>query len=150
MKLPPQALAVMATDVGWAFGLRDAAGAKLTFPAPQGPRAERELRARLDEALHEVRPVTGAPSVGEVLAALRGHGGKGSARVRRRLVAELDALVAQGTHRRAKRQERRRILASLVLLHDLEEALGVSPAPRATVDATMAAVTRAVAGILEG
>jgi hypothetical protein len=137
----------LAADVAWAFGLVDRSGAKLTFADP----AEAPARtvARVGAALDDVRPAAGAPSVGEVLRSLRALDRGAPRRVRRRLVAELEALVAQATHGRAKRQERRRILGELIVLFELEPALGIERDPDSgAADARLTALAAAVAGIL--
>jgi hypothetical protein len=141
-------LAAIAADLVWAFGLKGADGAPLALPEPSSPKATARLLRDLEGAFGRVRPIASAPSIGEVVAALRATGPPAPARVRRRLVAELDALVAQGTHGRAKRQERKRVLGEIVLVFGLEGALGIAPAAAAE-DERLAAVSRAVATILE-
>jgi hypothetical protein len=143
VKLSPTELTTVAADVAWAFGIMDASGTKLRF---DGPLKHGDLE-RLRRALDGVRPVASAPSIGEVLGLLRASDETTSRRARRRLVAELDALVAQGTHGRAKRQERKRIFAELVLLFDLEASLGLGPEAHA-VDAAVLSVSRAAADLL--
>ena len=163
-------LLAIANDVAWAFGLKDAHGAPVVFaPPPPGRHAQRPKPARdprpiLDDALSRVRPVASAPSILEVLRALAALDPMGASppypdpastkasrsppRVRRRLVAELDELVAQGTHLRAKRQERKRILGELVILFGLEPVLAIT-SPSAKLDARVDAIAEAVDAILE-
>lgn len=150
-------LSAWATDVAWAFGLKDASSARLVFEPPRDAKAAARLLARLGPALDEVRPASGAPSVGEVIGALYwstahpdarpawppfARALRPGARAQRRAFAELEELVAQGTHGRAKRQERPRVLAELVVLFDLEPSLGLQP----TTD--LDAVARAIASLL--
>jgi hypothetical protein len=81
--------------------------------------------------------------------ALRALAAAATPKGRRRALAELVELVAQGTHHRAKRQERARILGELVLLLDLEASLDVTTPPNAPVDAALVTVARSIDAILE-
>ena len=139
----PDQLAGLASDVVWAFGLKDPSGSPLVLR----PRA---LVPALARALGGLRPVARAPSIGEIVERLRGLDPKSPPRVRRKLVRELVELVAQGTHGRAKRQERKRILGDIVLLFALEPTLLGQAAVAPTLDARLEAIDCAVTKILGG
>jgi hypothetical protein len=80
------------------------------------------LRTRLED----VRPIASAASVGEVLDALRAAArAGGTARRARKLLAELEDLVAAGTYARTKRAERGRVFALLLVVFDLVALVGV-------------------------
>lgn len=81
-----------------------------------------DLRARL----RHVRPVATASAIGDVLDALTACAGSGGpARRTRKLLAELDDLVAAGTYARTKRAERERTFALLLVVFDLLPLAGV-------------------------
>jgi|GEM_PF-3885481 len=155
VRLDPPRVAVFANDVAWAFGLTDTAGNRLVFDTSPKPGASGEKRARaviaeLRNVLANVRPAPRAPSIGELVAILEAPTATTTAKARRRALAELVELVAQGTHHRAKRQERGRVLAEIVLLFGLEAALGASTVPvssDADVVAAFAGIDRAVTAL---
>ena len=124
--LAPEALSAYANEIVRAFG---AAG---TFEPPPNPRARASIRDRARATLGEIRPHAAGPSLGEALGDLLEDARRGwpdRTRASQRL-AELAALFEQAAFRRTKRAERARLLAQLIVLFELEPALGIGgPAP---------------------
>ncbi len=109
-------LAVYAREVARAFGLAR------PILEPRDERQRKALLRDLSAALHGVRPIAAAKSIGEVLANLTASGQE---RAVRRQLAELDDLVASATFARTKRAERGRVFALLLLVFDLVHVTGV-------------------------
>jgi hypothetical protein len=163
VNLAPRQVATYANAVAHALGLKDANGALLSFDEPNSPKVLDALYARLGTALDARRPSKHAPSIGEVIAALVWSRETASPRARatrwppppsarwtrpgrdgrKRALAELTELVAQGAYDRTKRAERGRVLAELLLLFDLEDLLDVEPTNDA--EAALRRVRRALA-----
>jgi len=81
-----------------------------------------DLIRRLRAALAVVRPVATAPSISEALSAVI----ESSSRTARRNLAELDALFVKATGR-AKRADRARLFAQLLVLFDPPDDLKQPP-----------------------
>lgn len=127
VRFTPAQLFALAGEIAHAFGAKDAHGAPLRFVAPPDERRVVALRQVLRLALDAVRPVARAPAIGDVLAALADHVTRardGGGRHVRRQLAELDELVALAAYGRAKRAERSRLLAVLLVFFELDVALG--------------------------
>lgn len=124
MLLTARQAVTLANDLARGFGLKDAEGARLELPEPRDDRRVSDLIRRLRAALAVVRPVPTAPSISEALSAVA----ESSSRTARRNLAELDALFAKATYGRAKRADRSRLFAQLLVLFDLEKAVGVAEA----------------------
>ena len=125
VSLAPHDAARYANDVARAFGVAAA------FEPPGDRRAMDAIRRQVREALTEIRARPDAPSIGQWLTAL-GHettAGWRDAHRARRLLAELRAVFLETSFRRTKRAERGRLLAELVVLFELEPALGMEPDP---------------------
>ncbi len=134
MQLTAHQASTFANELSRGFGLKDATGGVLELPKPRDDRRVTDLLRRLRAALDVVRPVKTAPSVGEALGTLVTDAAKKEKLSRaarassRRNLAELDAVFEQATHGRAKRAERARLFAQLLVLFDLETTVGVAPA----------------------
>ena len=124
MELTAHQAVSFANDLARGLGLKNADGATLELPEPRDDRRVTDLIRRLRAALHVVRPIASAPSIAEALGAVIDS----SARTARRNLAELDALFAKATYGRAKRAERARLFAQLLVLFDLERTVGVARA----------------------
>ena len=123
MLLTARQAVTFANDLARGFGLKNAEGVRLELPEPRDDRRVTDLIRRLREALAVVRPVPAAPSISEALSAVS----ESSSRTARRNLAELDALFVKATGR-AKRADRTRLFAQLLVLFDLEKAVGVAEA----------------------
>ena len=121
MLLTAHQAVTFANDLARGFGLTDAEGAPLELPEPRDDRRVTDLIRRLRAALAVVRPVATAPSIAEALGAVI----ESNSRTARRNLAELDALFVKATGR-AKRADRARLFAQLLVLFDLEKAVGVA------------------------
>jgi hypothetical protein len=121
MQLTAHQAVTFANDLARGFGLKDAQGATLELPEPRDDRRVTDLLRRLRVALAAVRPVATAPSIAEALGAVT----ESTRRTARKNLAELDALFAKATYGRAKRAERARLFAQLLVLFDLERSVGV-------------------------
>jgi hypothetical protein len=124
MQLTAYQAVTFANDLVRGFGLKDADGARLELPEPRDDRRVTDLVRRLRAALAVVRPVATAPSISEALGAVMDS----SARTARRNLAELDALFVKATFGRAKRADRARLFAQLLVMFDLEKTVGVAGA----------------------
>jgi hypothetical protein len=122
MELTAHQAVSFANDLARGLGLKNADGAILELPEPRDDRRVTDLIRRLRAALDVVRPIASAPSIAEALGAVIDS----SARTARRNLAELDALFAKATYGRAKRAERARLFAQLLVLFDLERTVGVA------------------------
>ncbi len=125
MSLAPHDAAGYANDVARAFGVASA------FEPPADRRAMEAMRKQVREALAEIRSRPDAPSVGEWLAALGLEASRGwrDASRARHLFAELRAVFLETSFRRTKRAQRGRLFAELVVLFELEPALGAELDP---------------------
>jgi hypothetical protein len=123
MQLTAYQAVTFANDLARGFGLKDAEGASLELPEPRDDRRVADLLGRLRAALAAVRPVATAPSISEALSAVM----ESSSRTARRNLAELDALFVKATGR-AKRADRARLFAQMLVLFDLEKTVGVARA----------------------
>lgn len=123
--LAPSDLALYASNLARTFG------PAIAFQEPVDARARAAVRSSVVTILGEVRPHPDGPSLGEALSILRED-----ARLLRptaaRNLAELSALFDQAAFRRTKRAERGRLFAELVVLFELEPAIGLE---RASCDA---------------
>jgi hypothetical protein len=93
---------------------------------PLDERAIVALRARVAALLAAVQPDDAGPSVGELVTELVAQGKRGWAdrTAARHAMAELRATFDRAAFRRTRRAERGRAFAQLVVLFDLEPALG--------------------------
>jgi len=123
MQLTAYQAVTFANDLARGFGLKNAEGASLELPEPRDDRRVTDLLRRLRAALAVVRPVATAPSISDALSAVM----ESSSRTARRNLAELDALFVKATYR-AKRADRARLFAQLLVLFDLERTVGIAQA----------------------
>ena len=123
MQLTAHQAVTFANDLARGFGLKNADGGSLELPEPRDDRRVADLLRRLRAALAVVRPVAAAPSISEALSAVM----ESSSRTARRNLAELHALFVKATYP-AKRADRARLFAQLLVLFDLEKTVGVAGA----------------------
>jgi hypothetical protein len=123
--LAPELVAAYARDPLHGFG----SAVEVTTPADR--RQHEAVLRRVREALDDTRSRPGDPSLGELVAALMEESRRGwpDATHTRRQLAELGAVFQETSFRRTKRAERGRLHAELLVLFDLEQALGIARDP---------------------
>ena len=143
MTLAPTDIAAYASDVASVFGMAT------PWTPPRDEREGAKVRASVVELLAAIRPHAKSPSVGEVLQTLcdyRRHGWPDRSAAARQM-AELHDLFEQAAFRRTKRAQRGRLFAQLVVLFELEPAVGLGVANEVTdAEAHLRRVRRSLRG----
>lgn len=122
--IAPPELAAYAADLSRAFG------EPVDFAQPADERGRKALRARLVTVLHTARPHPDGPSIAEALRPLIDDAARGQLAKSRsaKMLAELQAVFIQASFRRTKRAERGRLFAQLIVVFELEAAVGIDAA----------------------